>query len=442
MTSFDLWILYLNCSVSAISTGDMGTFTLERPSCSICDIPFETKKKLKAHTRKAHPRCSSCKKRFLGQKQLESHQREVGHSYCKEGNLCFSTSLIQLQHVRTVEHADVYQCCDCGRQYHGQSSLDIHCCDCDRVFEASQGLQSHFANHKAHKSPTTVPRVDHLQAGSQKLIGGTRKATTSSPRKNSNKSRAITCPASAQCKKRFAKPSALISHLESGSCVSGWTRDKLNTMIIVHDQNRLISAENVTEPIIAPSSTQSPLPHPLLDTFLLRRGGNTGNLIDDGNDADEWLLVEGATSRSIMMADDDSQSEWSMVSSKLLFVDANELPLSACTASVDLGHHLPSRDIQCTLCPLSRPCFPTLEAWRTHTLSAANAPKIFHCSIALLPVIKSGIARKEKFFSTLSGLSQHLESGACHGNGAFRLVFEYVEEQLNLLGLCGVTLLN
>jgi hypothetical protein len=96
-------------------------------------------------------------------------------------------------------------------------------------------------------------------------------------------------------------------------------------MIIVQDQNRLISAENVVEPIAAPSSTQSP--PPLLDTFLLTSGGNTGNLIDDGNDADEWLLVEGATSRSVMMADDDSQSEWSMVSSKLLFVDANELPL-------------------------------------------------------------------------------------------------------------------
>jgi hypothetical protein len=75
-------------------------------------------------------------------------------------------------------------------------------------------------------------------------------------------------------------------------------------------------------------------------------------------------------------------------------------------------------------------------------LSAAHAPKIFYCPMALLTEVKSGIARKEKFFSTLSGLSQHLESGACHGKGTFRLVFEYVEEQLNLLGLCGVTLLN
>jgi hypothetical protein len=74
-------------------------------------------------------------------------------------------------------------------------------------------------------------------------------------------------------------------------------------------------------------------------------------------------------------------------------------------------------------------------------MSAAHTPKIFHCPITLLPEVKSGVARKEKIFSTLTGLSQHLESGACHGKGTFKLVFKYIEEQLNLLGLCGVHLL-
>jgi hypothetical protein len=418
----------------------MGKFTLERPSCPICDILFETRKMLKAHKRKAHPRCSSCKKRFFGQKRLESHQREVGHSYCKECNLCFSAGSIQLQHVRTVEHADVYQCCDCERQYHGQMSLDNHCCDCDRVFKGSQGLQSHLISHKLHRGP----RFDHLQAVSQKLICGTKKDTTINSRKKSSRRGPIPCPASVQCKKRFAKPSALISHLESGNCASGWTRDKLSTMITANDHNRLISAGYVGEPLVAPSSTQSPLSSPQdtpSNTILITSEGNTGNPVGDGNDANEWLLVERSASRSIMKADSDSQSKWSMVSSKPLSLDDSEWSLSACTAPVDLGPQLLSSGLQCTLCPLSRPCFPTLEAWRTHTMSAAHAPKIFRCSIALLAEVKSGIARKEKFFSTLSGLSQHLESAAYHGKGTFRLVFKYVEEQLSLLGLCGVDLL-
>jgi hypothetical protein len=66
-------------------------------------------------------------------------------------------------------------------------------------------------------------------------------------------------------------------------------------------------------------------------------------------------------------------------------------------------------------------------------MSAAHAPKIFRCPTALLQEVTSGIARKEKSFSTLSGLLQHLESGACHGKGTLRLVFKYVEEQFKLL---------
>ncbi|KAH6668489.1 hypothetical protein B0J14DRAFT_443958, partial [Halenospora varia] len=114
------------------------------------------------------------------------------------------------------------------------------CCDCDRMFKTSQGLQNHFTNHKAHQPRVNVPQVG--QTGSQKLVVGERKATTISPRTKNNISRPIICPASARCKKRFAKPSAMICHLESGSCVSGSTRDKLKTMITVHDLNGLISA--------------------------------------------------------------------------------------------------------------------------------------------------------------------------------------------------------
>lgn len=419
----------------------MGTFALERPSCPICDILFETRKMLTAHKRNAHTRCSFCKKRFFGQKELESHQREVGHSYCRECNLCFSASSIQLQHVRTVEHTDVYQCYDCERQYHGQIYLNNHCCDCDRVFKGSQGLQSHLTSHKLHHPRNSEPRVDRQQAGSQNLICGTKKNTTINPRNKSNRRRPIYCHVSAQCKKRFAKPSALISHLESGSCASGWTRNKLNTMISVHDQDRLISAVYADKPLVTPSLTQSPRLSPqehLLDTNVFP----SGNLVGDGTDADEWLLVERSASRPIMKADNDSQSEWSIVSSKPLFLDDSEWSLPACTASVALEPYLLFSGLQCTLCPLSKPCFPTLKAWRTHTMSAAHAPKIFRCPTALLPEVTSGIARKEKSFSTLSGLLQHLESGACHGKGTLRLVFKYVEEQLKLLGPCGVNLLT
>ena len=47
-----------------------------------------------------------------------------------------------------------------------------------------------------------------------------------------------------------------------------------------------------------------------------------------------------------------------------------------------------------------------------------------------------------KYFSTLSGLTQHLESGACEGGKAtFLKAVVYVEERLNQLGLGDLRLL-
>jgi hypothetical protein len=65
----------------------------------------------------------------------------------------------------------------------------------------------------------------------------------------------------------------------------------------------------------------------------------------------------------------------------------------------------------------------------------------FHCPRALM-----GEGSKEKAvrqFSTVSGLAQHLESGACDGGkGTFRRVVEYVQEEMNSMGFGGLKLLN
>lgn len=65
----------------------------------------------------------------------------------------------------------------------------------------------------------------------------------------------------------------------------------------------------------------------------------------------------------------------------------------------------------------------------------------FHCPRTLI-----GEENKKKAirqFSTVSGLAQHLESGACDGEkGTFKRVVEYVQEEIKGMGFDGLKLLS
>jgi len=65
----------------------------------------------------------------------------------------------------------------------------------------------------------------------------------------------------------------------------------------------------------------------------------------------------------------------------------------------------------------------------------------FHCPRALMG---EGSKRKAvRHFSTVSGLAQHLESGACDGGkGTFSRVVEYVQEEMKGIGFGGLKLLS
>jgi hypothetical protein len=58
--------------------------------------------------------------------------------------------------------------------------------------------------------------------------------------------------------------------------------------------------------------------------------------------------------------------------------------------------------------------------------------------------VNEGPSKKAvKQFSTVSGLAQHLESGACTGGkGSFRRVIEYVQEEMKNIGLGELKLLK
>jgi hypothetical protein len=119
----------------------------------------------------------------------------------------------------------------------------------------------------------------------------------------------------------------------------------------------------------------------------------------------------------------------------------NELALGTMTSSL-VGRSSPcaaesSAYLPNLFCPLclatgNKRVFKDLNALTAHISSAAHAEKAFKCPIAF-PGDKNGASDpvKPKFFTTLSGLTQHLESGQCKG-GKYTLwrVLDYLRKDI------------
>lgn len=99
----------------------------------------------------------------------------------------------------------------------------------------------------------------------------------------------------------------------------------------------------------------------------------------------------------------------------------------------------------CPRCLKKRKAFATVQALQQHTNSSAHCEKVYHCPSDLLPVDSQGVKTnggRRKQFATLSGLAQHLESGACYGgNQTFLLCIEFVQRHLGQCGLGNMRLL-
>lgn len=84
-----------------------------------------------------------------------------------------------------------------------------------------------------------------------------------------------------------------------------------------------------------------------------------------------------------------------------------------------------------------------MSALHEHAASAKHDPKLFHCPVDLMPRGGGGSEKEVKAFSTLGGLTQHVESEACKGGKKMlETAMEFVQERLRELGFEGVRLLK
>ena len=215
--------------------------------CLYCSLRFPHAVTALNHECEEHSNCKQCKERFSGRAELQNHQQITGHCYCRECDAYFPTVRKHLNHARETTHTTPYHCCDCGREYTNQETLSYHCCECDELFRTKKFLRRHFSGKKhigkigvpmsmsspnlPHKCNTCVETFHNKKQLERHMT-------------NHRAPRNIPCLAGGDCQKKFAVPSALLNHLESGCCSSGITRAKMHQLVIDHDPNRYITSFN------------------------------------------------------------------------------------------------------------------------------------------------------------------------------------------------------
>ncbi|KAH7063256.1 putative zinc finger protein [Macrophomina phaseolina] len=361
------------------------------PTCH-CGHHFSNANVLGQHQRtKLHGYCKLCDRTFRTPSGLAQDNSDLHNWLCGHCNRKFSAQESLAHHQRSTGH---FYCRECNR-------LFFHCCDCDRDFVNEQALRQHLTD-KTHKitrcqvSGYACEKCDR-DFGDERALEQHQKSLAHQPLSN------LKCVAGGsgqrECQKRFTSPSALLHHLESGACRSGMTRRMLNAVVQTNDVDRIISSldKGSNDKLLRATGLQT--------TSSCRPATPT----TDGSSTGDHFSPRILTPQS-----DLSESLMNLRSTSLSRV--------------------------CPLCPSSRHSFSTAESLRQHLASPAHAPRIFHCPVFLQPPVFRPTTIK--YFSTLSGLAQHLESGAYQGGmDTFHQAAKYIEKKLKKSGMTEVELL-
>ncbi|KAG8791655.1 hypothetical protein FRC12_008501 [Ceratobasidium sp. 428] len=151
--------------------------------CDKCDREFDTYESLRKHwiNSSNHNFCSFCNEDFDYDDQLREHDN-ASHEYCSSCDLWLDTTE-EMQGHDIAEH-----------------NL---CVQCNRYFSSPNALKNHLNSSK------------HVE-------------------------KTVSCPGLG-CNKKFSSATNLILHFETGTCVSGVTRQHVNNMVTQLDRTNLIT---------------------------------------------------------------------------------------------------------------------------------------------------------------------------------------------------------
>lgn len=363
--------------------------------------------------------CGNCSKTCENLDILYNHHIATGHCFCSECDVHFDSQNALTSHKETEIHASEFKCCDCNIFFHDVHALVAHMASrahrkplkpmplkttkISRATKDNKGgsATSHdcSACHKGFKTAQSLEQ--HCQSVRHKPLSN------------------LSCPVRKCVQKNFLSPSALLHHLESGACRSGLNRDEIYRIVRLHDEDGAIHDRRALTPLASPVF---PTDSPSLSSEVWIISAETSS---------EWSLLTPSSSEDRIK---HSLDRWSLLgNSRVLSERSSTLDTTAAATPY------------CPMCPKKRKRFANMQALQQHFNSPVHSAKVFHCPTILVsapPSRKGKRTKQEKHFSTLSGLSQHLESGACRGGkGTFLLCIAIVQERLKLMGFGGMRVL-
>ena len=368
--------------------------------------------------------CPSCEKKCERHDILEDHRRFTGHCYCSECEKPFANQAALVEHMASFLHATEFRCCDCNFDFKDIAALEAHLSGKRHKKRLNPDPKNSSSKKMAKKAAVgdvkSHCKICKRTFKSQDALKQHQTSLRHKPLSN------ISCPAGKECTKQFPSPSALLHHLESGACDSGITRTTIRELALSHDSDhvitRAVAIESCKTPLFqsADSLPESGAP----PTWLSSSVHNS------------WVAIRSALDATDL---NSTSTDWSLINDSFA-VTPNSSYASLPNDDCSLSNIVSEEILRCPLCPARRKHFATPQALRSHLSSAAHSPKIFYCPLSLAPPdTQRKTSTAVRHFSTLSGLAQHLECGACQGgNDTFTKVFKLVEMRLKQYGFSGL----
>lgn len=420
-------------------------------ACDICYCRFGSPAFVEEHILKEHPdacSCPQCGQRFRGYDALRNHRRIQEHCYCATCDQHFDTVADFDSHNEAGLHVTEFMCLECGES-----------------FTSVQGLEHHLQDRSSHVKPQPeAPKVTAVVThGESKWCKQCKRwfndGHAYEQHVTSLKHKPIaqlTCPISSSCKRRFQSPSALVQHLESGSCSSGMDRHKLNALVRRVDSGQMITngrasdsnalgSTEVNSRLDGASDSDYAVSRPIPATKHLAAGLTpqlARSLADVPMSVAFGKQYQATMASSLSDIDEDDGGVTlppsTAISRTALWTSSNSTPIPPALATITT-RRTKHNSFSCPMCPPSRKPFDSLSSLQRHMSSTAHAPKVYHCPTDLMAVLgakRGGHAARQ--FATLGALTQHIEAGACTaGPGVMQKALSFVEMQMKAFGALG-----